>query len=358
MALLKAREDALAGEKLTLQTLFDMYVGSPAFAAKKPTTQRDDRTKLKLIVDCLGTKRDVRALSESDFERYKQARLGGAIGPNGTVGATTVRSELVALRTMLNWAIRQRNGCGKPLLEYSPLRGFKLPVEKNPRRPVETYERFLKIMEVAGEIDWRMPAALSLAEATGQRVSSILRLQRGDIDLERRPHGWIRFRAENQKTGVEHAVPLAPQCSEILRQHLQRLPDDPSIWLFPGERRPEHPVDGSKMSKLLRKAYAAAKLKTLRGGLWHPWRRKWATERKHLPLKDVARAGGWRDPNTLLICYQQPDEGTMTRVVLEPGKLCEKGVVDMSAEKLPHFLPHQGERETPADWPALALVRT
>ncbi len=36
---------------------------------------------------------------------------------------------------------------------------------------------------------------------------------------------------------------------------------------------------------------------------------------------DVAEAGGWRDPNTLLKCYQQPDEATMTRVVLEPGKL-------------------------------------
>ena len=38
---------------------------------------------------------------------------------------------------------------------------------------------------------------------------------------------------------------------------------------------------------------------------------------------NVAEAGGWRDPNTLLKCYQQPDEATMTRVVLEPGKLRE-----------------------------------
>ena len=60
-----------------------------------------------------------------------------------------------------------------------------------------------------------------------------------------------------------------------------------------------------------------------RPGNKHPWRRKWATERKDMPLKDVAEAGGWRDPNTLLKCYQQPDEATMTRVVLEPGKLRE-----------------------------------
>ena len=46
----------------------------------------------------------------------------------------------------------------------------------------------------------------------------------------------------------------------------------------------------------------------------------------------------------------------MTRVVLEPGKLYERGVVNASGEKLPHYLPHQAERETPADRPAVALV--
>ena len=40
----------------------------------------------------------------------------------------------------------------------------------------------------------------------------------------------------------------------------------------------------------------------------------WATERKDLPLKDVAAAGGWRDTSTLLQ-YQQPDARTMRAVV-------------------------------------------
>jgi len=30
--------------------------------------------------------------------------------------------------------------------------------------------------------------------------------------------------------------------------------------------------------------------RSLDGGLWHAYRRKWATERKELPLKDVAAA--------------------------------------------------------------------
>lgn len=44
------------------------------------------------------------------------------------------------------------------------------------------------------------------------------------------------------------------------------------------------------------------------------FRRVWATERKDLPLKDVAAAGGWRDTTTLLR-YQQPDEATLRRVI-------------------------------------------
>ena len=39
--------------------------------------------------------------------------------------------------------------------------------------------------------------------------------------------------------------------------------------------------------------------------------------RKHHPLKDVAAAGGWKSEETLLRCYQQPDEATMLNVVMD-----------------------------------------
>ena len=52
-----------------------------------------------------------------------------------------------------------------------------------------------------------------------------------------------------------------------------------------------------------------------------PYRRKWATERKHHSLKDVAAAGGWKDTETLLTCYQQPDAETLLAVMNEPRKV-------------------------------------
>jgi hypothetical protein len=74
----------------------------------------------------------------------------------------------------------------------------------------------------------------------------------------------------------------------------------------------------------LRQAEAAAGVEKLEGGLWHAYRRKWATERKELPLKDVAAAGGWKDVTTLLTCYQHADEATMLKVMASPTKLVSR----------------------------------
>jgi hypothetical protein len=48
---------------------------------------------------------------------------------------------------------------------------------------------------------------------------------------------------------------------------------------------------------------------------------KWATERKHWPDVDVAAAGGWAELSSLKKAYQQADEATMLKVVLDAGEL-------------------------------------
>ena len=49
---------------------------------------------------------------------------------------------------------------------------------------------------------------------------------------------------------------------------------------------------------------------------WHGLRRKFATELKHTPLNDLCALGGWKSPQTILMCYQQPDAETQ-RAALE-----------------------------------------
>jgi hypothetical protein len=57
-----------------------------------------------------------------------------------------------------------------------------------------------------------------------------------------------------------------------------------------------------------------------------PFRRKWATERKHYPLKDVALAGGWLGLRSVET-YTQADEETIRTVVLEPAHRLVAGMV-------------------------------
>ena len=67
-------------------------------------------------------------------------------------------------------------------------------------------------------------------------------------------------------------------------------------------------------------AERAAGLEKLPGSLWHAYRRKWASERKHHPIVDVAAAGGWKDRATLLASYQQPDDDALFAVMSEACK--------------------------------------
>ena len=117
-------------------------------------------------------------------------------------------------------------------------------------------------------------------------------------------------------------IPVPATLLDALRDFRRRL----SVlggWLFAGELKPEQPMECHLFDKWLSVAERAAKLPKLQGGLWHPYRRKWATERKHLSLKDVAAAGGWKDVETLTTCYQQPDTDTLLAVMSEPRKLRE-----------------------------------
>ena len=60
-----------------------------------------------------------------------------------------------------------------------------------------------------------------------------------------------------------------------------------------------------------------------RASLWHAYRRKWASERKHLPDVDLMAAGGWSNLASLKTAYQHADAATLYRVVSEPAELRE-----------------------------------
>jgi integrase len=119
---------------------------------------------------------------------------------------------------------------------------------------------------------------------------------------------------------------LAPINAEV-RAAINQVRGDRALtgtpYLFPAVNDPSRPLRVEVASAWLIETEKLAGVPKHDGSLWHAYRRKWATERKHLPDVDVAAAGGWSDTSTLRKVYQQADMETMQRVVSEPRVLRE-----------------------------------
>ena len=337
--LLKGEAIEAAGT-VTLGQLWERYrTQCVAHLDNKARTQKDYASRASVLIGFFGEHCDVSSLTERDQAAFVRMRLAGGIrrqDGNATAPVTnrSVEADLAFLHSMLKWATTVRLSTGHRLLDRNPLEGIRRPHEKNPRRPVATWERFqatrATMVRLAGssskEIErnrWiKMELALVLAEATGRRLGSIRQLRWKDVDLD---HAQICWRAEADKKGRESIVPIPSKLIDEPRVFRRRI-GAVGGWVFSGERKPEQPMDRHLFNKWLAVAERTADLPKLNGGLWHPYRRKWATERKHLSLTDVAEAGGWKDTETLLTCYQQPDRESLLAVMSEPRKVSDASV--------------------------------
>ena len=161
--------------------------------------------------------------------------------------------------------------------------------------------------------------ALVLAEATGRRLGSIRALRWDDFDWE---HSTIRWRAEADKQNRESVVPMPAALVKEIRS-FQRVLVGLGGLCFPMATDESQSMRRDKFDKALRRAEKKAGLKPLGGGLWHAYRRAWATARKRRPVADVAAAGGWKDVETLIRCYQRPTNDVILDVMNEPTKVHE-----------------------------------
>ena len=175
----------------------------------------------------------------------------------------------------------------------------------------------------AERLKWvRLQFALWLAEALGRRRGSIVKLRWEDVDLRRREIVW---RAESDKKDRRWVSPLSDE--HVARLELFRHALGGTVGpVFPRAGDPTRPIPAEMLSQSLLEAEAAGQIEKLDGSLWHAYRRKWASERMHHPIKAVAHAGGWSDVGTLISCYQQPDEEAVLAVLNEPRKRRDRGV--------------------------------
>ena len=292
-------------EPLTLERLFEIY-GAEVTPTKAKRTRERDRVAMRMFLDFLGPHRRPETLSQRDWDRFIRERRAGRVGPSGKpVSNRMIECDLRFLVAILNWAARSRDEQGRLLLASNPLKGLKAPVEKNPTRVVLSDEEYRALLKVSGRVDWRFRVALVLAHETGHRIGAIRKLQWTDIDIEART---IRWRAEHEKTGYEHTTPLTDAAIAALEEAQERNPARGNAPVLPSTQDPSICVRRWMLDDRWRKAERLADLEPKRGRGWHSLRRKFASDLMDLPLKVLCQLGGWKDAQTVLRCYQQPDE--------------------------------------------------
>ena len=301
-------------EPLTLDTLFDIY-GDEVTPTKAKGTQKYDRGAMKMFLRFFGKHRKAATLSQRDWDRFIRARRAGRAGRSGKPAADrTIQQDLKLLLAILNWAARSRDEEGRLLLESNPLRGLKAPSEKNPTRVMLTQAEYDTLLRVADEVDWRFKVALVLAHETGHRIGSIRQLRWSDIEIDARS---IRWRGEHEKTGYEHRTPTTAMARAALveaRRHNPGIGDTP---VMPAPKNPFACMSRSLARDWWKRAERLAGLAPKRGRGWHSLRRKFASDLMDLPLKVLCELGGWKTAQTVLQCYQRPDEDRLRKALEE-----------------------------------------
>ena len=262
-----------------------------------------------------GKDRRPATLSQRDWDRFIRARRAGSVGLSGLpVSDRTVERDLRFLLAVLNWAARSRNEAGGLLLDSNPLKGLRVPREKNPTRVVLSQAEYEALLRVSAEIDWRFRVALVLAHETGHRIGAIRRLRWSDVDMGA---GVIRWRAEHEKSGFEDRTPVTDEALGVLeeaRKENRRIGDAP---LLPAPRDAARSVGHALVQYWWKRAEAVAGLERKRGRGWHSLRRKFASDLMDQPLKVLCELGGWRTAQTVLQCYQRPDEDRLKKALDE-----------------------------------------
>src|SRR5213596_3558971 len=317
---LLSNQQALDRDPLTVGMTSQLYQEIPQHLSKKPLTQRCDRRNRERVVAFRGASRDVATLSESDVRRLALARRQGGpslkyVVPGKPVRDRTIDLDLVMLMTALNWTARERTSTGRRLLKENPRTCIRPPKEKNPERPVMSHDVYLKLLEVAPRVHSLLPLVLIAAEGTGRRISAWRNLVWDDVDFEA---GTIHWRAEHDKKGYEQVVVMSDLVRDALAAQQKAQAAIGRAAVFPSPKDPAKPCSRHLLDDWLRRAYRLAKVVPQRRGMWHSIRRKWATERKGHPVKDVAAAGGWKTEEVLVTSYQQADAETVKNVVLHP----------------------------------------
>lgn len=221
-------------EKTTLAVAIKRYL-TDITPTKKPTTQRAEHSKSKMLIKHLG-KYSLAAITPDIVAGYRDTRLADPCR-TGTTSNNTVRLELALLSHLFTVAI-QEWGLG---LTYNPVLAIRKPSpgQGRDRRLTPQEERAL-LTAVKAHSNPMLSWIVRIALETGMRSSEITTLRRSQVNLKTRV-----VRLSDTKNDTSRTVPLTLQATEAFKEALDNpvRPIDTDLVFFgepgrDGKRRP------------------------------------------------------------------------------------------------------------------------
>ena len=310
---LKLRTDtALVRHEVTLAELFDNYLREVT-PTKGKGKQLHDKRVAAFAREVLGANRVVSHLTHRDaarfvLERRRRGDMRGGERKGKPVGERIVGYDLTWIVSAFNWGVRGG------LLDRNPFLGFRAPRNKSPKRPIVTEEQYQLLLNVAATIDPLCRSLLVLVHETGHRISAVRHLRWSDVEF-RSLTPRVTWRAAVDKVRHEHSTPLSQAAVNELQLLWKARRAIGDGLIFPSPADPSRPVSRHLVRDWWERIQKAAQLPVEPGRGWHSLRRKFATELKNAPLRDLQALGGWKDPMTIVKCYQKADDVTMAEAL-------------------------------------------
>lgn len=203
-------------------------------------TIRNYRHYLGKFAEWFGQNYPGKAIGDLNLEIIRKFRLFLANYSDShglTLKRVTQNYYIIALRSFLRWLIKN---------DYQTLSPEKIDLPKTESRSLkfldtEQIERLLNSPEISTPQGLRDKAILEMLFSTGLRVSELVKLNRDQINLERREFGVIG------KGGRARVVFLSKSAAEWLRRYLKGRKDDfkPLFIRYAGKMDPGK--EGEKM---------------------------------------------------------------------------------------------------------------
>ena len=161
---LREGAEAVFTGRLSLLRLFRLYRAHRS-PRKGKGEQVEDERRIELFERFFGEEKNLHSISLHDFEAFAAARQSGTIESHGQlvaedyrkpVRAGTAAADLAWLSGILSWGTKWKTHEGEYLLKDNPVRGYELPRERNPRRPVVTEDRYEKVLEAAPQVTMQL----------------------------------------------------------------------------------------------------------------------------------------------------------------------------------------------------------